>query len=327
MDMKNNVADEAPVGITIYDTDSEEFVYANDEFTRLTGYTEKCLSGKDYSILFGEESDDEMVNEVLGAVRNGETASFEIVTYTSDGDTFWNKTRVSPFEGGGEEYVLGVHEDVTERKRREDELRRRNERLNDFASIVSHDLQNPLDVVEKRLGSYAEEHDDRRIEHAQKGIERMREIIDGLLTLTSDSQVVGDDEGTDLEIAEVAETAWKNVDTEDVELEIETTRSVFADEERLVRVFENLMNNAVVHGGADVKVTVGDSEEGFYVEDDGPGIPEYKREKVFDRGFSTGGSNGFGLYIVKNIVEAHGWEIEVEEASDGGARIHIITDR
>ena len=71
---------------------------------------------------------------------------------------------------------------------------------------------------------------------------------------------------------------------------------------------------------------LGDRREsdGFYVEDDGPGIPEGERERVFEDGYSTvEGGTGFGLNIVREIARAHGWEVRVTESAAGGARFEI----
>lgn len=74
----------------------------------------------------------------------------------------------------------------------------------------------------------------------------------------------------------------------------------------------------------DVTVTIGDLDRGFYVEDDGPGIPEEERDAVFKAGYSTNeAGTGFGLNIVKQVVQSHGWEIIVTESLDGGARFEI----
>ncbi|WP_336328286.1 hybrid sensor histidine kinase/response regulator [Halovenus sp. HT40] len=82
--------------------------------------------------------------------------------------------------------------------------------------------------------------------------------------------------------------------------------------------------DAAEHGESDVTVTVGELDDGFYVEDDGPGIPDEHREDVFDTGYSTStDGTGFGLSIVNQVVNAHDWTIEVTDGSDGGARFEI----
>lgn len=102
------------------------------------------------------------------------------------------------------------------------------------------------------------------------------------------------------------------------------TAGILADRSRLRQLLENLFRNAVEHGGDDVTVTVGELDHGFYVEDDGPGIPEEDREEVFETGYSTSDEGtGLGLCIVKEIIEAHDWEIRVIEGTDGGVRFEI----
>ncbi|MEF8974496.1 MAG: PAS domain-containing protein [Haloarcula sp.] len=73
-----------------------------------------------------------------------------------------------------------------------------------------------------------------------------------------------------------------------------------------------------------VTVTVGATEDGFYVADDGPGVPDDQREALFEAGYSTAeDGSGFGLAIVDRIAEAHGWAIDVTESADGGTRFEI----
>jgi signal transduction histidine kinase len=110
---------------------------------------------------------------------------------------------------------------------------------------------------------------------------------------------------------------------------------VEGDPDRLLHVFENLFRNAVEHGGPDVTVRVGPISRpafeagknvgsGFFVADDGPGIPEERRETVFEAGHTTHSEGtGLGLSIVEQFVEAHGWSIRVTESADGGARFEV----
>ncbi|PSP71817.1 sensor histidine kinase, partial [Halobacteriales archaeon QH_9_66_26] len=122
-----------------------------------------------------------------------------------------------------------------------------------------------------------------------------------------------------------AENAWANVATPDAELvKADELGEVEADEGRLTQLFENLYRNAIEHAGEDTTVRVGQGPAGFYVEDDGPGIPEDERERVFDSGYTTGEEGtGMGLSIVDTIATAHGWEIGVGEGMNEGARFEI----
>jgi len=127
-----------------------------------------------------------------------------------------------------------------------------------------------------------------------------------------------------LSLAESARTAWKNIDTATVSLKIEDDRTLEADSGQLLRLLENLFRNTVEHGGKNVTVRIESTSSGFFVADTGPGIPEDKRQQIFERNvtFSDQGT-GFGLAIVMDIVDEHGWSISVGESEEGGARFEI----
>lgn len=122
----------------------------------------------------------------------------------------------------------------------------------------------------------------------------------------------------------VVETCWQSVETKDATLECTVSGVLNADRTRLAQLFENLIRNAIEHGGADVTVTVGSLADGIYVADDGPGIPAEKRSDVFASGYSSRETGtGFGLAIVATIADAHGWEITVTESDTGGTRFEF----
>ncbi|MFB6300422.1 MAG: PAS domain S-box protein [Halobacteriales archaeon] len=205
---------------------------------------------------------------------------------------------------------------------RERELTQQNERLEEFASVVSHDLRNPLNVIAGRLELIREDCDSEHLDAIERAYNRMDTLIDDLLTLAREGDTVTDTSPVDL--VAIVEECWTTVDTADASLVTDIDRSIAADESRLKQVFENLIRNAIEHGVEDVTITVGELHNGFYIEDDGPGIPAEKREDVFEAGYSTTETGtGFGLRIVKQVIEAHGWRIHLTEGSDGGARFEI----
>jgi signal transduction histidine kinase len=110
----------------------------------------------------------------------------------------------------------------------------------------------------------------------------------------------------------------------DATLRNEAEGMILADEGRLRQLLENLIRNAIEHGGEGVSVTVGTLPDGFYVADDGPGIDPDRREEVFDAGHSTSQSGtGFGLRIVEQVADAHGWSVRAVESEAGGARFEV----
>ncbi len=209
---------------------------------------------------------------------------------------------------------------------RERALERENERLDRFVSLASHDLRNPLDAAQLRLELAQRECDSEHLDVVERSHDRMATLLSDLLSLARTGESVSD--RTDLHLGDLVRRCSATIDTSEMSLDIDADVSLRADESRLSELFENLLRNALEHGtdGPDdeVTVSVGTLEDGFYVADDGPGIPADEREQVFEAGHSTDKrSTGFGLSIVREIVRAHGWSIEVTESAAGGARFEI----
>jgi PAS domain S-box-containing protein len=203
-----------------------------------------------------------------------------------------------------------------------EELHQQNDRLEQFASLVSHDLRNPLGTASGHLELAREEYDSPHLEHVDQAHDRMSTLIDDLLTLAKEGERIRD--RTPVALEAVATGCWQTVESDATTLSVEAEATVAADESRLRQLLENLFRNAADHAGADATVRVGDLEDGFYVEDDGPGIPPEDRDAVFELGYTeTADGTGFGLTIVRQAVEAHGWSIRVVEGADGGARFEI----
>jgi len=218
--------------------------------------------------------------------------------------------------------------DSIERERtlreRERELRRQNERLEEFAGVLSHDLRNPLTVA--RGWTDLLDADPDKLARIEEAHERMTKIIDDVLALARESDPVSETEPTDLGAA--AERAWGVVEMGDATLEVVDDAEIRTDPDRFGRLLENLFSNAAEHAGDDAAVTVGTCEGGFYVADDGPGVPEADREAVFDSGVTTDDDGtGFGLSIVETVAEAHGWTVDLVESEAGGARFEFDLDR
>jgi PAS domain S-box-containing protein len=239
--------------------------------------------------------------------------------------------QVSPLFDRGDRRVgrlFLVHE-ITDQKRRQRELARQNRRLDQFASLLSHDLRNPLNVADGFVELARKTGDTDNLDRVADSLDRMDSLIDDVLTLARQGQTIAETESVDL--AEVAREAWGNVDTADATLTVGADLAVEADPDRLVRLFENLFRTAVEHARPDVVVRVGAADAGdgvdragFYVSDDGPGVPEAHRDDVLEDGFSTSEDGlGLGLSIVRSIVEAHGWGVSVGESDAGGARFEV----
>ncbi|RLM89542.1 hybrid sensor histidine kinase/response regulator [Haloarcula sp. Atlit-7R] len=230
---------------------------------------------------------------------------------------------ISYDSSGAPTRMIGAIRDITEQKEYEQQLERQNERLNEFASVVSHDIRNPLSVAVGNLELATDECDSKFLEQASTALTRIEYLTGDLLTLARSGKAVG--ETTPVRLRAIAKAAWGNVETATATLDLGTDDTIVeVDRDRLEEAFENLFRNAIEHGGEDITVRVGTINNGFYVEDTGDGIPDDARDQVFDHGYSTGeGGTGFGLSIVRSIIEGHGWSITVADASAGGARFEI----
>jgi len=247
---------------------------------------------------------------------------------TVGGDRTVFSVDASPLEQGGRTRGYAVlFRDQTEIEEYAGMLERQTERLDQFASVVSHDLRNPLSVARGQLELARETGDDEAFEKATDALERMDDIIEDALALSRGTEESVPDEPASLR--EAASSAWAQTDTGEATFEDELPAEdagVLAEPERLETLLENLFRNAIEHGPADVTVRVRGTDHGFAVEDTGPGIPPEDRHRVFERRFSTGERNtGLGLAIVADIVESYGWNVNVTESAEGGACFEFAT--
>ena len=317
---------ESARGFAVARLDPEGYV---DQWSRgaaeMLGYGPEEILGTRVDALYPDEDDREAKQHLQRALRT-DRVDLEGEFLRADGGTVYGTGSLTAVHGPDGDllgYLLVLADRSEERARRE-ELERRNEQLEAFASIVSHDLRNPLNVAIGNVGMAQQVEDpEEKIRTAEEALERMERLIEEVLTLARQGKDVEEFERVDLE--ETVQLAWSSVDEMWAELEYEDLPAITADGERVRRLFENLFRNAIEHGGEDVTVRVGTLDgDGFYVEDDGPGIPDHKREEVFDAGYTTGeDGTGLGLAIVQSIAEAHGWEIAAAESDEGGARFEV----
>ncbi len=196
------------------------------------------------------------------------------------------------------------------------------DRLDRITTILSHDFAGPLTVARGSLELAEETGEAEYFERAHKAIDQIEQLVEGIERLAEADDSYPNPQM--VELRSVAEEVWPAIEHEDAALDIVDSRAILADKHALAQLLRNLFSNAVEHGGPDTTVRIGVTDSGFFVEDDGPGVPAEDREVIFSWGYSTGDeSKGIGLSIVEQIAEAHDWEISVTEGSLGGARFEI----
>ena len=313
---RQTVVEEMPDAVVTVD-EADRVVDWNDAALDVFGVDDPAVGTSLWR--FFEAAPTEVRVELLAAGQSETQVAFEL-----DGRERHFSILRSPIDVGQAERLgrVLVLRDITAIKRREQQLLRQNEYLDEFASVVSHDIQGPLMEIKGSADAIAKTGETAHVEYVLDAADRMERLVDDLLRLARSGQRIENTEPVDL--GGVSTDAWQRVWSTDAEFVVDADVTILADPDRLQQLFENLFHNAVEHGGPGVQVRVGTLPDGFSVEDDGPGIPLEEREQVFERGYtSSEDGTGLGLGIVRQIVRAHGWTILVTESETGGARFEI----
>jgi len=327
--------DRSPDMINIHDADGR-IVDANRVLATELGYDREEIVGMDVWDIDEEIVPEEAI-ELWQGLAIDETLRLETTFRRADGTSVPVEVHVRRVDVQGRDRYLASSRDISERKAYERRIERENERLDEFASIVSHDLRNPLNVLSGYLRLARETGTDSYFDRCEHALDDIEGLIEDVLTLARQGDAV--DSPDPIALGALVEAYGPDVvdsierDGEDVagdeadsgdgiDVVVAADGDVLADPGRLKRLVENLVRNAAEHGGD--RVVVGDLDEGFYVADNGPGIPADRRANVFESGYTTSDTGtGFGLAIVERIAEAHGWEVALTESEEGGARFEF----
>jgi len=340
---RNTVLEEMTSGVLVLDRD-DQVVDINRTQRRMFGVETENVIGQPIETVLADLPD---LYDYFESTRE----DTDTIAVDTDTGTYHYRVRVSPLRDGHGRLLGRVFltDDVTEEYERRAELERQNEHLDNFASVVSHDLRNPLQAAMGYLDVALQTDDNEEyLQHIADNHRRIETIIEDVLALARQGQTI--EETAPVDLAAVADRAWTNVAADEAVFENHLDEVIEADESRLTQVFENFFRNSVEHGSTGNRTESGDSiqhagptvtieavpitresdtvinapERGFYVADDGPGIPESERDTVFDAGVTdTKDGTGLGLSIVQSIVTAHGWSVRGGESETGGARFEV----
>ena len=192
------------------------------------------------------------------------------------------------------------------------------------AARVGHNLKSSLSVARLRLDLARQEVNSDNLTSVAAALDRMETLIEDLQDGAATG--VGITEFERVPLPDLVDQCWQHVAAGEATLHNMSALTLQADPSNLKRILENLFRNAIEHNDPDVHLKVGDLDEadGFYVADNGSGIPEHVRGTAFEPGVSTGcDGSGLGPSIVAQIAEAHDWHIRISESEAGGARFEI----
>ncbi len=230
-----------------------------------------------------------------------------------------------------------------EKSRLVEELEIKNTELERFTYTVSHDLRSPLVTIKGFLGVLTEDLNKQNLENASSYIKRisnasdkMQNLLTGLLELSRIGRVINPSENIDINrlVNTVLELLSGIINTRNVNIEVmHGMPHVYGDRQRLMEVFQNLIENSVKYFGGqeNPKITIGyekiENKTCFFVKDNGIGIDMKYKDKIFnlfDQLNHTSEGTGVGLALVKRIIEFHGGEIKVySEGINKGAKFYF----
>lgn len=225
--------------------------------------------------------------------------------------------------------------DITELKDTKNNLKQRNEELNQFSHTIAHDLRNPLsvasgytEIVQTNLQDIQETSDldvSESITYMRKiedSFERMEAIIEDVLTMV-DGKTIQKENLETCQLQSIAEEAWEQVETRGSEFKIEKQAQEYSfkgDKTKIQTIFENIYRNSLEHC-QDPEITVGLEGSGFFIADDGDGVDEEIVDSLFEYGVSKSDSGtGLGLSIVETLANAHSWTVTYDKDYADGAK-------
>jgi PAS domain S-box-containing protein len=315
--------------IVVFDEETKEFTDMNDAAITLYGYSpEEFMRLKITDI----SEDTGGVFPDTGEIFIGRILEQSVRYHKKkNGERFPAEISMGKFSWRGRKMICQIVRDITDRERMEKELLDRNRELTNFAYMVSHDLKSPLNLITGYLEMIREEPElfNECYGTVMRQAEEMAELIDSLLQLSRAGKVIDQREKTN--VKNLISTVYCMVKPEKINTElvfITDLPDIMGDPDRLSQVFKNLFTNSIQHYDPDKdKLTLEISHEmnGSHMvlryRDNGSGINREVMEKIFDSGFThgkkSGKGTGFGLTIVKKVVEAHGGEVW---ANSGGEK-------
>jgi len=318
-----SLTNQLPVGV--YRTTKEgKFLHANPALATVLEFESvEDLMKVSESDVYNDPR--ERINQIKQWKTTKEIISNELKFRTKKGREIWIRDTGHAIldENGEISYIDGIIEDITDRKKAEELLKNQREELSVFAHTVSHDLKNYIGIIRNSAQfsllkkEYAEKNNQRIIDMTKK----MKDFVNRQLELADAGKAIGELEEIDLnKMIDEVEKAHS------IEIHREELSMIKGDPQKLKEAFHNLIHNAIKHGKADrIEISSKKKKDSciICVKDNGKGISEEDIDKIFDMGYSKTGT-GFGLTIVKKIIEAHDGSISVKSKEGKGTTFEIV---
>ncbi|MFW9787748.1 MAG: PAS domain S-box protein [Candidatus Thorarchaeota archaeon] len=317
-----------PEGIGISNF-NEELIFCNDAFAELLGYTRDELLGR--SVLDFIHSDDiEKLQSESSKRKSGISSIYEIRMQHKSGKDLVMRISAVPLENEHHMIIgsVAVISDVTEQNANIDMIRRQKAELSTLAHILRHDLGNNFHTLLAYLSLLESQHDSDVIQRTKLLVSRMSDLLSSSVILADAGLVI--DTAIDVNLEAIVDEIASTVIPEDIKFERDNLPILRGDPQKISQIFQNLLLNAVEHGKPQViEIRLKRCKDSLtiLIQNDGDIINRKLKEDLL-RGpiIVEKGKRGFGLAIVKKLVEAHGWEITMEPIEKTSFKI-IINNR
>lgn len=322
--------------------------WANKSFIEISGYTIEELIGKrPGNLLQGKETNPETIIYLRDQIKKGLPFNCEIINYSKQGKKYWINIQGQALYNKKGQIVkfFAIEENITKKKELEEKqdflvksLAKSNKELEDYASIVSHDLKSPLRSIHSLISWIKEDNDkqlnDQTLQYLsliEGKVEKMDYLIEGILTYAKIDKInLASEKVNTHEIIENIINIIYIPNHINVSI-IGKLPIINADKFRIQQLFQNIISNAVNYidkpiGTVNVSCIEKDGKYIFSIQDNGPGIAKENQEKIFKIFQSlqkSDKSTGLGLSIVKKIIETYNGKIWLESQINHGTTFFI----
>lgn len=311
-------------------------IYANEAFTRMTGYSMEEILGKTPRILQGPKSERQTLNRIRESLLNWQSVVAEVLNYRKDGSEFWVELSIVPVadEKGWYTHWVSIQRDITERKSMEESLLK-SERLaaiGQLAASVAHEIRNPLTTIKGFFNLLQEGFSPKEdfYQVIQSDINRIEFIVNEFLTMAKPAKIDYHSCVLAKLIEDVIAFLMNKANRNHVQIisEIKEEILIYCEETQMKQVFIFLIHNAIeaMPGGGMIHIHASSDQHQVHIQivDDGIAI-ESKRLNSLEEPFYTTNERGTGLAFMmsRRILDAHSGSLAVESNVDIGTTIHV----
>jgi PAS domain S-box-containing protein len=285
----------------------------NPSAEKLTRYNEQDVLGDSFIDRLVPEKDRSDAREIFSKVSKGTASDWQMPIRTADGERmiWWHNATITGKEG---DHYLIIGLDVTDRQAMTQRLEELNQTMEMVHKIVLHDMKNELGIISVSLGRYKRKNDPEMLDLAAQAVARGINLMERMWEVEQLSST--GNTARPIDVAAVVDNVLSERRNSNVIFEQSGDSVHIMGDDTFRIAIDNLVKNALVHAGpSKIEISIADCGDQcqITVKDDGKGIPNDVKDRVFEEGFKYGktGNTGMGLFIVSKIIERHRGTVDI----------------